>query len=77
MKYGLPRVAGPALQRLVGQMQTAVAVGEGKIVLFTFKEPAAAELALVVESLGINTANSIQFVHGFRGLVQWFRLYFM
>ena len=76
-KYKLPSKAGDALTRLVGQMQsaTASATSGQQVVLFTFKEPAIAELELVIRSIG-PTADPIQYVWGFRGLMQWFNFYF-
>jgi len=77
VKYKLPSRAGKQLDHLIGQMQTFT-TQPGKQVLFTFKEPTIQELQLVTKSLesaGVS-ANSIQFVNGYRGLAQWFALHF-
>jgi len=77
VKYQLPTQTGSALTRLIGQMQTSVA-NSGQTVLFTFKEPEIRTLLRIVEELEAADvpARSIQFVNGYRGLAQWFALYF-
>ena len=77
VKYQLPKQTGSASTRLIGQMQTSVS-NSGQTVLFSFKEPEIRTLLRVVEELekaGV-PARSIQFVNGYRGLAQWFALYF-
>src|SRR5262249_32074261 len=42
VKYGLPRVSGPALSRLVGQITNAVGSGKaGQVVIWTLRSPSA------------------------------------
>jgi len=77
VKYQLPTRTGSALSRLISQMQTSVS-NTGQTVLFTFKEPEIRTLAKIIKELenaGV-PSRSIQFVHGYKGLAQWFALYF-
>lgn len=81
VKYGLPRAVGPALTRLVGQMQTALTAQAARqagaqVVLFTYRAPSAAQMALLMQQLGPQ-ASMIQHVHGLWGLVQWARFFFL
>ncbi|MDH3317565.1 MAG: RHS repeat-associated core domain-containing protein, partial [Gammaproteobacteria bacterium] len=81
VKFGLPRTAGPALTRLVGQIQTALtaadpAVRGAQVVLFTFRAPTAAQMARLLQLLGPQ-AGSLQHVQGLWGLVQWARFFFL
>lgn len=79
VKYGLPRQAGPALARLVGQMRTATAVAaevEGDVVLFTWAAPSEAQMALLAAELG-EGATAIQMVHGLLGLTQYLRIFLL
>jgi RHS repeat-associated protein len=80
VKYGLPRAVGPALTRLVGQMQTALTTTQlpagTQLVLFTFRAPTAAQMSLLLQQLGPQ-ASLIQHVSGLWGLVQWARFFFI
>ncbi len=80
VNYGLPRQVGPALTRLVGQMQTALTASQlpagTQIVLFTFRAPTAAQMNLLLQQLGPQ-AGLIQNVSGLWGLVQWARFFFL
>ncbi len=75
VKYGLPYRTGPALTRLVGQVEAAAAHGEGQIVLWTLRAPTAEQVSLVAKNLGAN-ATRVQFVNSVEGLFQWARIYF-
>lgn len=81
VKYKVPSKAGAALTRLVGQMKTALTAEEAaragaQVVLFTYRAPSAAQMRLLLEALG-PSANSIQHIHGFTGLIQWARMFFL
>jgi hypothetical protein len=76
VKFGLPFREGPALTRLLGQVEAAAAHGQGQIVLWTLRAPATSQVNLVTQKLGDATASRVQFVHGIDGLFQWARLYF-
>ena len=79
VKYGLPRRAGPALTRLVGQIRTGVAAAaqrDGVFVLFTWNAPSQAQMTLLASQLGPNSG-FVQHIHGLFGLTQWIRLFFM
>lgn len=77
VKYQLPSKGGKALSRLVAQMQSGIASAgaNAQIVIFTYKKPSLQALELVSKSIG-ETAHPIQYINGFRGLIQWFYLYF-
>jgi RHS repeat-associated protein len=81
VKYGLPRAVGPALTRLVGQLRTAATAEEAvrngaQVVLFTFRAPTVAQMALLESQLGAS-AGFVQHVSGLLGLIQWVRLFFL
>ncbi|HET7792710.1 MAG TPA: PKD domain-containing protein [Rhizobacter sp.] len=85
VKYGLPRKAGAALTRLVGQMRTATTAGaelaaaEGatsEVVLFTWAAPTEAQMALVLAELG-ETASSVRIVSGFVNLNSYLWRFFL
>jgi hypothetical protein len=75
VKYKLPDKAGAQLTRLVSQAESALTVGEGRVVVWTLKEPTVSELSRVTTALG-NNANQVQFVNGVTGLFQYIKLYF-
>lgn len=78
VKYGLPRQAGAALTRLVGQMRTAtnaVSGGKGSVILFTWAAPSEAQMALVVSALG-ETAGSVKIVSGLTNLIVYLNVLF-
>jgi RHS repeat-associated protein len=74
-KYALPRVAGSSLTRLVRQVTSAVASGQGKVVLWSLVEPGPAQISLVTRALG-GAASEVEIVSGVEGLYQWMELFF-
>jgi hypothetical protein len=80
VKYGLPRKAGPALARLVGQMRTATAaaaeVAEGEVVLFTWAAPSEAQMVLLLAELG-EGASAVRIINGFVNLSQYLRIFLL
>jgi len=81
VKYGLPRAVGPAMTRLVGQLRIYATAEEAirnnaQVVLFTFRAPSAAQMALLESQLG-TSAGFVQHVSGLMGLMQWVRFFFI
>ena len=80
-KYKLPAQTGAAFTRMVGQIRTALTAEEAarrnaQVVLWTFKAPTDAEMALLLGTLG-EQAGGVQLVHGLAGLSQWIRFFFI
>jgi RHS repeat-associated protein len=75
VKWGLPRVLGPAMTRLVGQVNAMVGTGKGQAVLWTLREPTKQQLNLVISQLG-EAANHVQLIHGVVELFHWIRFFF-
>ena len=80
VKYKIPTRAGPQLERLLGQIQTALTPKEAfakgaRVVLFIFRAPTDAQLMRIITALG-EDAGMVQHVNGFVGLVQWVSLFF-
>jgi RHS repeat-associated protein len=76
VKYGLPRAAGDALNRLAAQMNAMVSSGAGQPVVWTLRAPTQAQLELVKQTAGPDTFNRVQFVEGIEGLYRFITLYF-
>jgi RHS repeat-associated protein len=68
IKYGLPSKAGSALTRLGNQIQAAAAAGEGEVILWSLREPTAAQLRLV----GAEVAGTgVRIISGVQALSNW------
>lgn len=76
VKYSLPRAAGDALNRLVGQMTAMVQTGQGQAVVWSLRAPTSAQLSLIKAQVAPHIFQQVQFVHGVDGLYQWLKLYF-
>ncbi|MGD9723617.1 MAG: putative Ig domain-containing protein [Pirellulales bacterium] len=76
VKYGLPRAAGDALNRLAAQMNAMVSSGAGQPVVWTLRAPTQAQLELVKQTAGPETFNRVQFVEGIEGLYRFITIYF-
>jgi len=86
VKYGLPRVGGPALKRLVAQLRTATSqIGAlqaeegaraGAVVLWTLKSPSPAQIRLIEKALG-DTASNVERLHGVFALWKWMNHFFL
>ena len=75
-KYSIPRAAGDALNRLAGQINAMVTCGQGQAVVWTLREPSAAELLRVQHEVGPDVFRQVQFVHGVEGLYNWIVIFF-
>jgi RHS repeat-associated protein/uncharacterized repeat protein (TIGR01451 family) len=76
VKYGLPRVSGPALTRLVGQITNAIGSGRAsRVVIWTLRSPGSSQLRLTLNALG-DLAQKVQFVDGVEGLYKYLEFYF-
>jgi hypothetical protein len=76
VKYRIPVSSGPALDRLVAQIQAIAASGQGQIVVWSARAPSVASLNRLQERLGQPLYSQVQIVDGLWGLQQWIKLYF-
>ena len=72
VKWGLPWRAGESMTRLVGQVNAAIAAGEGQVVVWAMRLPTPQQVNLVVRELGAN-ASRVQFVYGIDAWIEWTR----
>ena len=70
VKFQIPPSAGPALTRLVGQIQTMAAQVNSSPVVFSFRDPGVAQLQRVINMVG-PTAQPVQYISGLDGLIKW------
>ena len=70
VKFQIPPSAGPALTRLVGQIQTMAAQANSVPVVFSFRDPGVAQLQRVMDLVG-PTAQPVQYISGLDGLIKW------
>jgi len=76
VKYSIPRSPGPALDRLVGQINDMVKYGQGPSIVWSLKEPTVAELVAIEQRVGPVVFRQIKFLHGAEDLYQWLISYF-
>ncbi len=75
VKYKLPDKLGSSMTRLVGQVNSMTANAQkGQAVVWTFKEPTAAEMNLFYQQVGGQAR--VQLVHGLEGLYRWATIFF-
>jgi RHS repeat-associated protein len=77
-KYGIPYANGPAMSRLVAQMQAASTAAEssgGRVVLFLIRAPGVAQYNNLMTQLG-NVASDVEIVVGPEALYYFVRGYF-
>lgn len=55
--------------------QSALQWGQGQVVVWSFRAPAAGQLNSIQTELG-DAAGRVQFVHGIEGLYNWIKFYF-
>ena len=70
VKWGLPWRLGESMTRLDGQVNAAIAAGEGEVVVWALRAPTQAQVDLVLRELGTN-ASRVQFVYGFEAWIAW------
>ena len=76
VKYRIPERVGPALNRLVNQINSMVTLGDGKAVVWSLRQPTVAQLGNVRDAVGLTVFDQVQFVDGIWGLHQFIKLYF-
>jgi hypothetical protein len=78
VKYKIPAKLGDSFIRLVAQMQAMVSripMGE-KAVVWTLKQPTAAEMRRLEQVVGPEVFNQVEFIYGVENLYIWIQTYF-
>lgn len=76
VKYGVPKLASPAMKRLVSQVRSMKSGSKVRRVLLLFKEVDAADMKRLRQALKDGRAGEVEIYHGGREITEFFRDFF-
>jgi RHS repeat-associated protein len=74
-KYRIAETRGAALTRLIGQLNGALGEGDGKVILWSLREPTTTAINLLRQTLG-DSFDEVELVNGVTGLYTAVKSYF-